>query len=598
MCGIAGMIHLTGSAPVPTHALSAMARAIFHRGPDEEGFLEVPGLGLASRRLSIVGLADGRQPVGNEDGSVVVVFNQRELFDHQEVRTTLSQRGHRLRTYCDTEIVAALVGRSRRRHARKAARPVRLCPVGRQETPAGASRRGSVRHLPPVLDAPGRLAAVRLGNQRAARVLAWCRARSIRQLRHQPGDDLFRQSRAADLLSGRVQVAGDAGTLPIRCNWARKGPRQRSRIVPHLLGDRFPPPRGRSRGRPTSKKIADGFEAVLLKAARTAGCGPMCRSCAISAAASTSEHRGRAGHAPAEKGRRGRQFRRSRSAVQSKGLNEESEAALVARHVGCETVVVKFGRDEVLDTYPALIPRRREVPVIDTACAALLLMLAREVHAHGYKVALTGEGADEWLAGYPWYHANKMLGGLDAVPGLRLSSLAKQAYLRYLGAPKSAWDLQVRNEKTLGGKNAWLEIYGMHTVWPSCVCTGRAQMWGKPRATTALTKTWASTWTRRAESGRRWNRSLYLGARVMLPGLLLASKGDRVAMNSSVETRYPFLDEDVFDFCASLRPEWKLRGLREKEALRLFAQRWLPKSIAWRRKAMFRPPLDGFFGEE
>ena len=80
----------------------------------------------------------------------------------------------------------------------------------------------------------------------------------------------------------------------------------------------------------------------------------------------------------------------------------------------------------------------------------------------------------------------------------------------------------------------------------------------------------------------------------MLPGLLLAAKGDRVAMNSSVETRYPFLDEEVFAFLAKLHPVWKMRGLRDKLVLRYMAQRWVPKSIAWRRKAMFRAPLDGF----
>ena len=99
------------------------------------------------------------------------------------------------------------------------------------------------------------------------------------------------------------------------------------------------------------------------------------------------------------------------------------------------------------------------------------------------------------------------------------------------------------------------------------------------------------------ERARKWhplNRSLYLGARVMLPGLLLASKGDRVAMNSSVETRYPFLDEEVFAFLAKLHPGWKMRGLRDKLILRYLADRWVPRSIAWRRKAMFRAPLDGF----
>src|SRR4029079_10444797 len=99
------------------------------------------------------------------------------------------------------------------------------------------------------------------------------------------------------------------------------------------------------------------------------------------------------------------------------------------------------------------------------------------------------------------------------------------------------------------------------------------------------------------EQSKKWhplNRSLYVGARVMLPGLLLSSKVYRVAMNSSVETRYPFLDEDVFAFLAKLHPSWKMGGLREKLILRLMGQRWVPPSIAWRRKAMFRAPLDSF----
>src|SRR6202043_4203993 len=99
------------------------------------------------------------------------------------------------------------------------------------------------------------------------------------------------------------------------------------------------------------------------------------------------------------------------------------------------------------------------------------------------------------------------------------------------------------------------------------------------------------------ERAAKWhplNRSLYLGARVMLPGLLLASKGDRVAMHSAVETRYPFLDEDVFAFMARLHPRWKLRGLRDKFLLRRVAQRWLPREVAWRRKAMFVAPSDSF----
>src|SRR5436309_15910670 len=104
MCGIAGMIDLTGQRPVPEGSIQRMARALLHRGPDEEGFLMRPGVALASRRLSIVGLADGQQPIANEERNVFVVFNG-ELFDYVERRVELAQRGHRLVTHCDTEII-------------------------------------------------------------------------------------------------------------------------------------------------------------------------------------------------------------------------------------------------------------------------------------------------------------------------------------------------------------------------------------------------------------------------------------------------------------------------------------------------------------
>src|SRR5437773_8361413 len=88
MCGIAGIIDLAGQRSVPEGTVQRMARALVHRGPDEEGFFVRPGVGFASRRLSIVGLADGQQPVTNEDRSVFVVFNG-ELFDYVERRADL-----------------------------------------------------------------------------------------------------------------------------------------------------------------------------------------------------------------------------------------------------------------------------------------------------------------------------------------------------------------------------------------------------------------------------------------------------------------------------------------------------------------------------
>jgi asparagine synthase (glutamine-hydrolysing) len=90
------------------------------------------------------------------------------------------------------------------------------------------------------------------------------------------------------------------------------------------------------------------------------------------------------------------------------------------------------------------------------------------------------------------------------------------------------------------------------------------------------------------------NRELYMSGRCHLPGLLLNAKGDRIAMRNSVEARYPFLDESVYRFLADIHPDYKFKGLREKHILREMAERWLPKNIARRRKAMFRAPFDSF----
>src|SRR5262249_20279534 len=100
MCGIAGIVNLDGRGPLPGGVLAARSGALVHRGPDEVGTFEQPGIGLACRRLAIVGVTNGRQPVSNEDGSVRVVCNG-ELFDYPELRPELERRGHRFATDTD-----------------------------------------------------------------------------------------------------------------------------------------------------------------------------------------------------------------------------------------------------------------------------------------------------------------------------------------------------------------------------------------------------------------------------------------------------------------------------------------------------------------
>ena len=107
MCGIAGVLYADSSRPVDPEMLRAMGRSIAHRGPDAEGFLNEPGVGLVHRRLSIIDLSGGGQPLGNEDGSVQVVFNG-EIYNFQELRRGLEAHGHRFRTHSDTEVLVHL----------------------------------------------------------------------------------------------------------------------------------------------------------------------------------------------------------------------------------------------------------------------------------------------------------------------------------------------------------------------------------------------------------------------------------------------------------------------------------------------------------
>ena len=104
MCGIAGQFDTRGRRPVDDRMLTRMNDSLRHRGPDGDGLLSEPGCGLAHRRLAIIDLAGGRQPLANEDGSVVVVFNG-EIYNFQALRRELEAAGHRFATDSDTEAI-------------------------------------------------------------------------------------------------------------------------------------------------------------------------------------------------------------------------------------------------------------------------------------------------------------------------------------------------------------------------------------------------------------------------------------------------------------------------------------------------------------
>jgi asparagine synthase (glutamine-hydrolysing) len=104
MCGIAGIFDLQGRGDVDRVLLRRMTDILTHRGPDGDGFYDAPGLGLGHRRLAIVDLATGDQPLFNEDATVCVVYNG-EIYNFQPLMAELVAHGHAFRTRCDTEVI-------------------------------------------------------------------------------------------------------------------------------------------------------------------------------------------------------------------------------------------------------------------------------------------------------------------------------------------------------------------------------------------------------------------------------------------------------------------------------------------------------------
>src|SRR5438132_2917967 len=581
MCGIAGIVDLSGKRPVPAGMLRAMAAAMIHRGPDEDGFLELPGLGLASRRLSIIGLADGRQPISNEDHSVFVVYNG-ELFDYRERKAELEGRGHRFATHCDTEIIPHLwedhqestFERLRGQFA------VALWDQNRQRLVLARDRFG----ICPLYWTRQRTAdgewLLFASEIKALLATGLIDARpDVRGINHiftffsLPGPvTCFEGIQALPpgrFLTVQVGQAGGKTRVHERTYWQIDFPDR---------GDEDP---GRD-----SKKVIDEFEKILLGAVERRLRADVPVVAYLSGGVDSSTLVALACHI------RGEAIPTFTIQIKDPVLDETSEAGLVARHVGARPVVVGCGEEEGLNNYSRLI-QAAEGPVVDTSCAALML-LAEEVHRQQYKVAVAGEGSDAWLAGCPWYKVERLLNFLDFIPGLPLGQMARRAFLSLTGAPRFPWSVTRRIQDSIGGKNAWLNIYGMMSL-------SRLRFYSESMRERLGDHNPYADLEPNIERMRRWhplNRGSYLAGRVHLAGLLMNAKGDRVAMHSSVETRYPFLDEEVFDFLAKLHPRWKMRGFTDKYILRRVAERWLPRQIAWRKKAMFRAPFDSFHAEQ
>ena len=567
MCGIAGIVDLTAEREIPTAELEAMARALVHRGPDEEGYLRRPGLGLASRRLSIVGLEDGQQPIFNEDGTVAVVYNG-ELFDYPEQRERLQKKGHRFKTHTDTEILVHLWEEH-----------------GLQ----------MFEHL------RGQFAFALVDFNQKQLILARDRLGICPLYWSRQGDWLTFASEVKALLAGgRVQPELDPRAVDhVFSFWAMGTRRTMFKGVSSLLPGHFMkidldsgefsehsyweldfPDQGQER-RGDTQALVDEFGEILDEAVRIRLRADVPVVSYLSGgvdsttvATLASRHLGRA--VPTFTIR-----------IKHPKLDETDRAMMAARLIGSQPTELACGEQEIANGYRDLVIAS-ECPVIDTSSAAIY-QLAGVVRSSNYKVALTGEGADEALAGYPWFKVNRLLSILDRV-GLA-DRWRKRVFGRFARHP---WERYAQRYRQMGGYHATSDLYAACSLAGDLIYTPEfEERMGGHVATDDLVLN--------LDRMRRWhplNRSLYLGYRVMLCGLLMTHKGDRPAMANSVETRFPFLDRKLVDFCAQLAPEYKLRGFRrDKDLLRRFAGKLLPREIAHRPKSIFRARYSGSFLE-
>jgi asparagine synthase (glutamine-hydrolysing) len=557
MCGIAGAIDLNGRREFSASRLLAMTSAIAHRGPDDEQIHVEPGIALGARRLSIVDLAGGRQPIANEDGSIWVTQNG-EIFEYPELQSELLARGHRLTTRCDTELWVHLYEDLGERVFEKTRGQFAVALWDRKNRTVILGR--------------DRVGICPLYYTEADGWLLW--GSEIKALlssglvaaRPDPkGIDLFFNTFCAG--TTRTFFEGIKSIPPGHFLRARDG-----RVEIKKYWDIDFPDAGEERRERDPGPLIDELESLMRQAVERRLRGDVPVVSYISGGLDSTVILGLSSR------QRGSAVPSFTIGLDNAGPDERSHARESARMLGSALSTVTMNRADIVDAYPELI-RAAEGPVMDSS-AACLMRLARAVHDQGYKVVLTGEGADEALAGYAWFKSQKIRDALSWGPMVPALKAARSVALASIGGMSHRPELLgIRGTRT-----AQQDVYDFMGQARSVIYSN--SLWDRLAGHSAYDDLGLTN-----DRFDRWhplNQSLYVGYKVMLAGLLLLAKGDRVAMNSSVEARYPLLDDDVITFCASIAPEYKLHGMTDKWLLRQVAARTLPARIANRPKTMFR----------
>ena len=568
MCGIAGIVRPGEEPPVTESPLRRMARAIRHRGPDGYGLAIERGAGFVSTRLAIFDIPGGWQPLEAAAGGGLLVYNG-EVYNHPELRRDLQAQGESFSTTCDTEVVLRLLERDG-------------------------------------LDALERLngqfafAWWQPGERRLTLVRDRFGVRPLHYALLPDGTLVFGSEAKALFASGLVAATPDLDGLDdLFTLWGPRPPRTAFAGVRQLVpGGLLVWERGRVVDQRTwwspayggTVRANEGLSQVLRESVDLRLRADVPVGAYLSGGLDSSLI---SALAKAQVGSRLQTFS---VAFKDPRYDERAQQESVARILGTSHHVVEAGPAEIAESFPAVI-WHSETPLVRTAPVPLFL-LARDVRAHGMKVVITGEGADELFWGYDLFKEVSLreLHRTDPERALRLIANL-YPYLGPAGARRGpAW------RRFLLETGPADDPLSSHLT--RAAATGTLRALYRPEVA-AEAGNGASLERLRAElpdGFDRWSsleRAGWLEIRTLLEPYLLAAQGDRVAMAHGVEGRFPFLDHRVFTHAVGLPPERKLSGLEDKVALRELATDLLPPEIAARPKQPYRAPeVDPFFGPE